>query len=191
MSNEQLDSDTKGGGEVYFFHNGDYAKIGYSTQELRKRLWQAHVWSPHELTIVGWIWHEFPDVLEKTVHLHLAHAWMRKVTTGNGEWFNITVEECKKTISNYKNGKIICISGWGSAHSTAYRHPAHLVRPLRGNEHDKIGRHAENVSERKPGMLHPSIECVQSIKRDKHAVGGEAFLRETRRKPRDDGSGVR
>ena len=95
-------------GHVYFFHNGKECKIGFTTPDPKLRLWAAHVWSPHALTIVGTIAAEFPDQLEKAIHLQLAHRRLVK-PSGNGEWFDLTLDETTKVILENKNGYFLFI----------------------------------------------------------------------------------
>ena len=161
-------------GHVYFFHNGKECKIGFTTPDLKLRLWAAHVWSPHALTIVGTIAAEFPDQLEKAIHLQLAHRRLVK-PSGNGEWFDLTLDETTKVILENKNGQLRQYH-----YSKAHGHPAHHVRPLRRGQQDQAGGLGQDVVQRAWGVWDSRPQRVQPPVSGKHALGCEAFLRQAR-----------
>ena len=157
---------------VYFFHNGSECKIGCSEHDLRRRLWAAHVWSPHPLEILGWIDCE-PGTkfdAEKDIHLRLAHLRIVK-PSGFGEWFNISKSETLQLIETYEGTKK------HNHYSNAARHPAHTVRPLRRgqqNETAGAGKVLHNTGRAFGGA---SFKRVQLARCTEHAVSSQAFLR--------------
>lgn len=158
-------------GKVYFFHNGKECKIGYTTPDLLKRLWQAHVWSPYALNIVGWINTEFPEQLEKAIHLELASKRLVK-PSGNGEWFDLTIAETKEVIERNKHGHIKHYT-----YSHAPGHPAHFVRPLRRGQQDETAGHGKTLPERIRRLWHPDPKPVFHVGSTEYGLGGKAFLR--------------
>src|SRR5574343_624850 len=160
-------------GHVYFFHNGTHCKIGYTTPDIRERLWAAHVWSPHALNIIGTIASEFPDQLEKQIHLQLAHCRIVK-PSGNGEWFDLTIAEAQRVILENENGQIRQYN-----YSEAHGHPAHHVRPLRRGQQDQAGGLGQDVLRRAWNVWNPGSKRVQPSQRREHSLGCEAFLRQT------------
>jgi hypothetical protein len=160
-------------GKVYFFHNGKACKIGMQCPEdIRTKLWAAHVWSPHALNIVGWINTDFPDQLEKQIHLQMAHRWINK-GTGHGEWFDLSLDETTKVIESNKHGNIIRYN-----YSNAPGHPAHHVRPLWRGQQDQAPRLGKDVSRRAWSVWNPGPKRVQSVVGGEHAIGCQAFLRQ-------------
>jgi len=158
-------------GKVYFFHNGSECKIGKTCPALARRLWQAHVWSPRSLTVVGWIETEFPEQLETQIHLEMAHRRLVK-PSGNGEWFDLTIAETKEVIEKHKHGKLTY-----KTYSNAPGHPAHSVRQIRGRQQDEAGQPGQGLQERGWSIWNPGPQRVQHVVSPKHAIGGEAFLR--------------
>ena len=161
-------------GKVYFFHNGTECKIGYTVPFLKQRLWAANVWSPYALNILGWITSEFPDQLEKEIHLELAHLRIIK-PSGNGEWFDLTIDEVTEIISRYKqHGKLKHYN-----YSTAKGHPAHFIRSVWGGQQNETGHEGQGLPISKRRLSYSCDQRIQHAERAKYGVGGEAFLRQT------------
>jgi hypothetical protein len=158
-------------GRVYFFHNGQHVKIGYTTPALLRRLWQAHVWSPRELSIIGWIETEFPEQLERAIHLELASKRLVK-PSGNGEWFDLTISETKQVIESNKHGDIL-----HKTYSNAPGHPAHLIRQIWRVKRDEVTGLGENVYQREWRMRYSNPKRLFAVGGTEYAIGGQAFLR--------------
>jgi hypothetical protein len=160
-------------GKVYFFHNGEWCKIGQTTPELKKRLWQAHVWSPRPLTIVGYIETDFPELLEKQIHRELVTVWKKK-PSGKGEWFDLTIAEATRVIKEHQHGKIK-----HQAHSNAPGHPSHSVRQIRrGQQHQTQTDGEVQHRQQRRDCFARVVRVFASIGTE-HGLGGSAFLRKT------------
>jgi hypothetical protein len=87
-------------GSVYFFkHLGiDAIKIGFSDNESPlSRFEQMKTYSPYGAEIIGFIICENPKKLETDLHKKFNEYRL------NGEWFNISIEKVKETISFHTN----------------------------------------------------------------------------------------
>lgn len=73
-------------GNVYFVTEGDYIKIGYTSQEVEKRIQQLNTGSVHKLYVLGWI--NGDKKTENFLHLKFAASRVRH----NAEWFEPTEE---------------------------------------------------------------------------------------------------
>lgn len=157
---------------VYFFHNGNECKIGCTENDLRHRLWAAHVWSPRALEIIGWIETDPGQkyAVEKQIHLTLAHLRMVK-PSGNGEWFKLTRNQALETIEKYEGTK----NNYTYGHAS--RHPAHYVRPLRGRQQNETSSDGEILHHGVGPFGHSLPKLLFTTGGSKHAIGGEAFLR--------------
>ena len=157
---------------IYFFHNGKECKIGCTENDLRRRLWAAHVWSPNALEIIGWINVEtgMKYIEEKAIHLSLAHRRLVK-PSGNGEWFAITKAETLNIINTYEGTKNDYNYG------TASRHPAHNVRPLCGRQQNQTASDGEVLHNSFGVFSNSNPKRLLTSRGTKHALGSEAFLR--------------
>ena len=79
-------------GKIYFFTDGKFIKIGFTSDSLDKRLKQLNTGSTFQLYSLGYI----EGTLEKERELHVKFAKMR--VRFNGEWF-----EPKPELLNYIN----------------------------------------------------------------------------------------
>lgn len=71
-------------GNVYFVTEGSYIKIGYTSQEVEKRIRQLNTGSIHTLYVLGWI--NGDKKTEKYLHTKFASSRVRY----NAEWFEAT-----------------------------------------------------------------------------------------------------
>lgn len=69
---------------VYFITDGNYIKIGYTKNNVKKRLKQLQTSSPNKLFILGYI--EGDKDTEKKIHKMFYNSIIRI----NGEWFSPT-----------------------------------------------------------------------------------------------------
>lgn len=155
-------------GLVYFFHNGTRCKIGYTTKPVGVRLSAGNVWSPDRLNLLGWIESEFPDKLEKAIHLRLAQYNPRR----KGEWFDLTIAQSLKVIKEYENANI-CHKHYRNAPG----HPAHTVRPLCGRQHNQAENNREVQHGRKRGDCFTRLKRLLTVDGTKHGFSGGTFLR--------------
>jgi hypothetical protein len=157
---------------VYFFHNGSECKIGCTENDLRHRLWAAHVWSPRALEILGWVEAKPGEktILEKQIHLAVAHLRLVK-PSGNGEWFKLSRSEALETIKKYEGNQ----NNYTYGHAS--RHPAHHVRPLRGRQQNETAGDGEILYHGVGPFGHSMPKLLFTTGGTKHAIGGQAFLR--------------
>ena len=73
-------------GQVYFVTEGNYIKIGYTSQNIDKRIHQLNTGSIHKLYLLGWIYGN--KKTEKELHIKFAQSRVRY----NAEWFEPTEE---------------------------------------------------------------------------------------------------
>ena len=73
-------------GQVYFVTEGNYIKIGYTSQNIDKRIHQLNTGSIHKLYLLGWIYGN--KKTEKELHIKFAQSRVRY----NAEWFEATTD---------------------------------------------------------------------------------------------------
>ena len=73
-------------GQVYFVTEEKYIKIGYTSQNIDKRIRQLNTGSIHKLYLLGWIYGN--KKIEKELHIKFAQSRVRY----NAEWFEPTEE---------------------------------------------------------------------------------------------------
>lgn len=69
---------------IYFITNGKSVKIGYTKNNIERRLKQLQTSCPQKLFILGWI--DGDKEKEKELHIQFSNSRIRS----NGEWFNPT-----------------------------------------------------------------------------------------------------
>lgn len=69
---------------VYFITDSNHIKIGYTKNDVRKRLKQLQTSNPNKLFLLGYI--EGDKNVEKTLHKKFSSSIIRQ----NGEWFSPT-----------------------------------------------------------------------------------------------------
>lgn len=191
-------------GFVYFLQeagNTNYVKIGHTSKlediparaiEHRKQACQTG--NPRELQLVGYIEHDFADVLENQIHKELWHK--RAAENGGQEWFQITPEETKELVIRY-GGKDkesidrLCVGGTGGDRLPNGWDRTYSVRPLRWRQQDGAAGRGEDVSRRRGTFDDPHHQHLFSALRRKHKERGPAVLREERQDHRDGDLGVR
>lgn len=67
--------------KIYFLTDGSYIKIGYTTQDIRKRIQQLNTGSVHKIYLLGWI--QGDKKIEKELHKRFSNNRVRM----SGEWF--------------------------------------------------------------------------------------------------------
>lgn len=73
-------------GKVYFFSDGEYIKIGFTTETIDRRLKRLSTGTPHKLYSLGYFSGEMAD--ETKVHKKFCETRLRV----DGEWFQPTQE---------------------------------------------------------------------------------------------------
>ena len=72
--------------KVYFVTDGNYIKIGYTSQDIEKRIKQLNTGSIHNLRLLGWI--NGDKKKEKELHIKFSQSRVRY----NAEWFEATTD---------------------------------------------------------------------------------------------------
>ena len=72
--------------KIYFLTEGNYIKIGYTTQPIKKRIQQLNTGSVKKIYLLGWI--EGNKEKEKELHRRFSNSRVRV----SGEWFAPTPE---------------------------------------------------------------------------------------------------
>ena len=157
---------------IYFFHNGKECKIGCTEKDIQHRLWAAHVWSPFALEIIGWVTTQpgMKYVMEKTIHLKLAHLRLIK-PSGNGEWFAISKAEAIQIIKKYEGHE----NNYTYGHAS--RHPAHTIRPLCGRQQNQTADHGQILRDGGRAFGNSGAKRLLVARSAEHAIGSQAFLR--------------
>ena len=70
--------------KIYFVTEGKYIKIGYTTQDIEKRIKQLNTGSVQNISLLGWMYGS--KAKEKELHIKFAQSRVRY----NGEWFEPT-----------------------------------------------------------------------------------------------------
>lgn len=70
--------------KIYFVTEGKHIKIGYTTQDIEKRIKQLNTGSVQNISLLGWIYGD--KAKEKELHIKFAQSRIRY----NGEWFEPT-----------------------------------------------------------------------------------------------------
>lgn len=70
--------------KIYFVTEGKHIKIGYTTQDIEKRIKQLNTGSVQNISLLGWIYGD--KAKEKELHIRFAQSRVRC----NGEWFEPT-----------------------------------------------------------------------------------------------------
>lgn len=70
--------------KIYFVTEGKHIKIGYTTQDIEKRIKQLNTGSVQNISLLGWICGD--KAKEKELHIKFAQSRVRY----NGEWFEPT-----------------------------------------------------------------------------------------------------
>ena len=70
--------------KIYFVTEGKHIKIGYTTQDIKKRIKQLNTGSVQNISLLGWIYGD--KAKEKELHIKFAQSRVRY----NGEWFEPT-----------------------------------------------------------------------------------------------------
>lgn len=70
--------------KIYFVTEGKHIKIGYTTQDIEKRIKQLNTGSVQNISLLGWIYGN--KAKEKELHVKFAQSRVRY----NGEWFEPT-----------------------------------------------------------------------------------------------------
>ena len=70
--------------KIYFVTEGKHIKIGYTTQDIEKRIKQLNTGSVQNISLLGWIYGD--KAKEKELHIKFAQSRVRY----NGEWFEPT-----------------------------------------------------------------------------------------------------
>jgi hypothetical protein len=70
--------------KIYFVTEGKYIKIGYTTQDIEKRIKQLNTGSVQNISLLGWMYGN--KAKEKELHIKFAQSRVRY----NGEWFEPT-----------------------------------------------------------------------------------------------------
>ena len=70
--------------KIYFVTEGKHIKIGYTTQDIEKRIKQLNTGSVQNISLLGWIYGD--KAKEKELHIRFAQSRVRY----NGEWFEPT-----------------------------------------------------------------------------------------------------
>lgn len=67
--------------KIYFLTDGNYIKIGYTAQDIKKRIRQLNTGSAHKIHLLGWI--QGDKQTEKELHKRFSNDRVRV----SGEWF--------------------------------------------------------------------------------------------------------